>query len=62
MTTATKGIETTNVDIDEASPNNVVPSYSKLMNKFMRAGSIISMCISAILAKASMPIGIARLA
>ena len=40
----------------------VVPRYSKLMNKFMRAGSIISMCISAILAEVPMPIGIARLA
>ena len=29
--------------------NYVVPRYSKLKNKFMRAGSIMSMCISAIL-------------
>lgn len=56
MTIATKGIETTNVDIDEARA-----IYSKLMNKLKRAGSIIFMCVSAILAKALMPIGIARL-
>ena len=53
MTTATKDIETINVDVDEARAIST--------EQIKRAGSIIVMCIIAILAKAPMPNFIERL-